>query len=87
MMKSTFRLLLLLFLIFIPALASIVFADPPGPPGPGGDPSGGGGGLPVGAPIDNGILLLLALGVFYGCYKLYEFWKQRGGLKEEENAN
>lgn len=59
------------------------FAD--GTPPPGGTPVGTGG-TPVGARIDDGIGVLLALGIAYGCYKIYEIWKKRGKLKEEEQV-
>ena len=48
----------------------ITLADPPGPPDPGGTPIGNGG-VPVGAPIDNGIYILLLLAVGYAAWKLY----------------
>jgi hypothetical protein len=82
MKKSLRRILVVVQLILVPLFISGVFADPPGPPGPGGPP-GSSGGVPVGAPIDDGIIVLLALGLTYGCYKLYEIWKMRGSLKEE----
>ena len=58
-----------LSLLLIPVLVTL--ADPPGPPGPGGNPISNGG-TPVGAPIDSGVLVLLALGVIYGAMKLYQ---------------
>ena len=84
MIKSLRRTFLVVQLILVPLFIAGVFADPPGPPNPGGDPGGGGGGTPVGAPIDDGILILLALGITYGCYKIYEIWKRKTELKEEE---
>jgi hypothetical protein len=83
-MKKLFRRIFLVAqLITLPLFISGVFADPPGPPNPGGDPSGNGG-VPVGAPIDNGIGVLLILGMVYGCYKIYEILKKRSEMKEEE---
>lgn len=83
MNKVLQRVVLIVQLILLPLLITGVFADPPGPPGPGGDPSGNGG-VPVGAPIDNGILVLLVLGIAYGCYKIFEFWKRKTALKDED---
>lgn len=56
-------------------VVSTIVADPPGPPPPGGSPVGTG--TPVGqegsgAPIDDGIYILLALAAGYGAYKFYE---------------
>ena len=68
--------------MLIELFISSVFADPPGPPGPGGTPTSGG--TPVGAPIDDGIGILLALGIAYGCYKIYIIWKKKVALKEEK---
>ena len=83
MKKSLVRIFLIAQLIVIPLFITGIFADPPGPPPPGGDPSGTGG-VPVGAPIDDGICILLALGITYGCYKIYEIWKKKVAAKEEE---
>jgi|WetSurMetagenome_2_1015567.scaffolds.fasta_scaffold351018_1 hypothetical protein len=85
MKKSLRRIVLVVQFILLPLLISGVFADPPGPPGPGGDP-GGSGGIPVGGPIDDGIGILLALGITYGCFKIYEIWKKRAALKQEESV-
>ena len=60
-----------IFLLFTLLPTLLTFADPPGPPGPGGP--GTAGGTPVGgASIDDGITILLALGICYAVYKLYE---------------
>jgi hypothetical protein len=59
-----------------------VWADPPGPPNPNGTPVGTG--TPVGAPIDNGVIALIILGVTYGAAKLYQTRKES---KEAENHN
>jgi len=74
-MKRYFlRLTTILFFLVIPLFR--VLADTPldnlPPPGPGGS----GGGTPVGAPIDNGLSILLMLGASYGLWKLYKSRKQ-----------
>jgi len=66
---------IVLFSVFTLIPTLLTFADPPNPPGPGGNPVTGGG-TPVGAPIDDGITILLALGFGYGLYKLYELRKK-----------
>jgi hypothetical protein len=58
-------------LVFLFLVTPAVLADPPGPPGPGGNPASGGS-APVGAPVDDGILVLLVLGTAYGGYKIYK---------------
>ncbi len=83
MKNSLLRLILVFQFILVPLFIAGVFADPPGPPGPGGPP-GGGGGVPVGGPIDDGVGILLGLGIAYGCFKIYEIWKNKVTLKEEE---
>jgi uncharacterized protein HemX len=73
MKRYILKLAVILSFLIIPAFA--VLADPPSdapPPGPGGT----GGGTPVGAPIDGGMAILLALGFGYGGWKLYKFRKQ-----------
>jgi hypothetical protein len=57
------------------AVISTALADDPTPPDPGGDPTTGGG-TPVGAPIDGGLGILLALGASYGGMKLYKYKKK-----------
>ena len=86
MRRSLLRISLIFLLILVPLFIAGVFADPPGPPNPGGPP-GSNGGVPVGAPIDSGIGVLLALGLIYGCYKIYEIWKKRIALKEEGSVS
>ena len=83
-MKKTIKFIFSTFTLMLLPIMTIL-ADPPGPPGPGGSPIGGGG-VPVGAPIDSGVFVLLALGVAYGALKLYQnnFNKQRI-LKEKES--
>jgi len=71
-MKMLKKLLFVCILVLAPALMTL--ADPPGPPPPGGDPSLGG--TPVGAPIDGGISILLALGIGYGTRKIYHLRKK-----------
>jgi len=63
---------LLFFLVPIVTL----LADPPAPPPPGGDPTESGG-VPVGAPIDGGLGILLAFGAAYGGWKLYKMKKRK----------
>jgi hypothetical protein len=65
-MKKLIVTLALSLLFLVPA----THADPPGPPGPGGDP-GGSGGVPVGSPIDGGLSILLAMGLAFGGFKLF----------------
>jgi len=72
MKRITQRVLLLLLFVILPAV--LTFADPPNPPGPGGP--GTAGGTPVGAPINDGITILVALGIGYAVYKLYEVKKK-----------
>ncbi|WP_296311383.1 hypothetical protein [Winogradskyella sp. UBA3174] len=45
---------------------SMAQAPPPPPPPP----------PPPGMPIDNGILILIGVGLIYGIYKAYRFSKQ-----------
>jgi hypothetical protein len=83
MKKPFLRIFLIVQSIIVPLFITGIFADPPVPPPPGGTPVGAGG-VPVGAPIDDGICILLALGIAYGCYKIYEIWKKKVVAKEEE---
>ena len=73
MQKSIKKLLIAVILVMAPALLTL--ADTPGPPPPGGDP--GLGGTPVGAPIDGGVSILLALGIGYGTRKIYQLKKNK----------
>jgi hypothetical protein len=59
-----------------------LMADPPAPPTPGGTPIGVG--TPVGAPLDNGVLVLLAMGVLYGILKLYQHRFKHHDVVEEK---
>lgn len=79
MKRKVRKWVFILCFLTIPVLGSI--ADNPGPPNPGGDPSGGGPG-PVGAPIDGGLLILLAQGVAYGGWKFYKL-KKKTALETE----
>jgi len=73
-MKIKFlKWIFILCFLTIPVL--VLTADPPGPPNPGGDPSGNGGD-PVGAPIDEGLFILLAQGIMYGGWRYYQFKKK-----------
>jgi hypothetical protein len=66
-------------LLFIASMHAI--ADPPLPPS---DPSGGGSGPgPVGAPIDGGLGILMAMGAAYGGGKYFKEWKKKRKEKKE----
>jgi hypothetical protein len=85
MKKALWKMFLVVQFILVPLFISCIFADPPGPPSPGGDPGGTPGGVPVGgqsASIDDGVFILIALGMIYGCYKIYEIWKKKDIGKE-----
>jgi hypothetical protein len=69
MKRITQRALIFFLLTMLPSL--LTFADPPAPPGPGGSPIDNYG-VAVGAHLDNGVIILLALGIGYAVYKLYE---------------
>jgi len=70
------KLLAIAALALFFALPMITIADPPPPPGQtGGGP--GGGPTPVGAPIDGGLGILIALGIGYGGLKIYRLYKER----------
>ncbi|HNY03744.1 MAG TPA: hypothetical protein PKG48_14195 [Bacteroidales bacterium] len=81
------KIKLILILTAILALPLISLPDPPGPPGSGTPGSTQGGGqTPVGAPIDGGVGILLALGLGYGGKKLYTARKEhRASLAKPEN--
>ena len=73
---KTIKMVFILLAIF--ALPIVCLPDPPGPPGSGKDGSTQGGGqIPVGAPIDGGLGILLALGLGYGGKKLYNARKSK----------
>jgi len=83
MKKLLQRMFFVAQLILMPFFISGVFADPPGPPSPGGNPVSGGG-TPVGAPIDDGMVILITLGIAYGGYKIYVIRRNRVTLQEGE---
>jgi hypothetical protein len=66
MKKIIKHIIILSFLVCLPAFISNIYADQP--PDPGGGP---GGGDPVGggSPIGGGLTVMLALGIFYGTKK------------------
>ena len=78
MKKMIKKILILSFVLLSNSPAT--FADPPGPPGPGGDPVTTGG-IPVGAPIDSGVIVLLILGI---CYVLWKFYSARKVKKQTD---
>jgi hypothetical protein len=80
-MKKMFRKILILTVVFF-GYSLITLADPPGPPSPGGSPTGSGG-TPVGAPIDGGLSILLAMGAAYGGKKLYQARKEKKEAADE----
>jgi hypothetical protein len=85
MKRITFKILIFLVATLIPALTTL--ADPPGPPSPGGTPVGGGG-RPVGGPIEDGIVILLALAIGYSIFKLIEIRKKvKSGVAKESAHN
>jgi len=71
-MKTYLKSILFVICFFISV--NIIAQSPPPPPS---DPSGGGVNGPVGAPIDGGAGILLALGVAYGCLKLSQARKMK----------
>jgi hypothetical protein len=75
-MKTRMKKLILTLLFTLPLFMQVALCDPPGPPGPGGPP-GGTGGVPVGSPIDNETIVLLAVAFVYGVYKIIEFRRNR----------
>lgn len=70
-MKSLTTFLQISLICWILLLPCRLWADPPEPPPP--PPSGHGqnGDAPMGAPIDGGLGILLALGALYGGKKIY----------------
>ncbi|HEX7411683.1 MAG TPA: hypothetical protein VF298_06030 [Bacteroidales bacterium] len=79
-MKTIFKRGILLSAILLSLFITlVVLADPPAPPGGNGGPGStpvSGGGTPVGAPIDGGLFILLALGAGYGAKKVYNLRKE-----------
>jgi len=79
------KIKLVFILLAIFALPLISLPDPPGPPGSS-SPGAGGGQTPVGAPIDGGFGILLALGLGYGGKMLYNARKAKHEqIAEPEN--
>lgn len=64
-----------LAVIAMVAIARVTYADPPQPPA--GGHGQGGNQQPVGAPIDGGLGILLAMGGAYGARKLYKVRKEK----------
>ena len=81
------KIKLVFMLLAIFALPLVSLPDPPGPPGSGAPGSTQGGGqTPVGAPIDGGFGILLALGLGYGGKMLYNARKaKQENIVEPEN--
>jgi len=76
-MASPRKFLLTLVFLFFSMFTINAYADEPldsPPPPPGG--GHGGGGNTQGAPIDDGLTILLALGAGYGGFKLYKLRKK-----------
>ena len=71
---------LILVLVAIMALPLLSLCDVPPPPPSGGS---GPGPTPVGAPIDGGVSILLAMGIAYGGKKLYTMRKEKDKLEIE----
>jgi len=79
-MKNTFKILFIAAAVCF-SISVLAQAPPPSP----GDPSTGGGGSdggPVGAPIDGGLGILLALGAGYGAWNLYLAKQEKKHEKE-----
>lgn len=68
--------------VFFLSVESTIAQSPPPPPPDAGNPSGGGGDGPVGAPIDGGLGILLALGGAYGARKIYQMRKEKREQQE-----
>ena len=68
-MKKLFTSILVFVFLFAGPFIMNIFADAPPDPGSGGP---GGGDLPVGggAPIGGGLLIMLAMGAFYGINRI-----------------
>lgn len=83
MKKSLKHKLLTVTTVGFVMIVQLTFADPPSPPANHG--STGNQSPPVGAPIDGGLSILLALGAGYGARKFYQA-KKLGKEKEILNA-
>jgi hypothetical protein len=82
-MKTFIKSLLsgVLFTLFC-SISFSALADDPNPPVVPGE-HGAAGDVPVGAPIDNGVIILLAMGVGYATFKLFSSRK----IKAEKLEN
>jgi hypothetical protein len=83
MKRSILGISIILLFLLLPFFITGVVADPPEPLGPGGNPNGGGG-IPVGGPIEDSVGILLALSIAYGSYKISGIWKKMDALKKGE---
>ena len=79
MKKHNIFILLAAVIVFFCSISISAFADDPNPPIVPGE-HGQAGNVPVGAPIDSGLGILLVLGAGYGAKKLYSL----RGVKAEE---
>jgi len=70
MKKNNIFILLAAAIVFLCSSSISAFADDPNPPALPGE-HGKAGDVPVGAPIDGGVSILLILGAGYGAKKLY----------------
>ena len=85
-MKKILKSLAFLFLLtFCFCTTNRLMADPPAPPPPG-EHGSGNNGPPVGAPIDGGLGILLAMGGAYGARKLYKSRKDKKAQEGEEKT-
>ncbi len=81
-MKKSLKVLIASMLFFsLMLLVQVTFADPPPPPASHG---ASGNQDPVGAPIDGGLGILLAMGAAYGGKKLYKARKDKKKAEIEE---
>ena len=76
-MKMNFRMIIIA--VFFVTAPFIMLAQTPRPPHPNGGNTPGPGNTPVGgttgAPISDGVVVLLSLGAAYGAFKLYRMRK------------
>ena len=81
-MKTRIKFLFLgVLMALFCSISCMVYADDPNPPTVPGD-HGHAGDVPVGAPIDGGLFVLLILGAGYGAKKIYSLRKEKeDGLK------
>jgi len=79
-MKKIIKVLSIAVILTFSSMIAIADGPPPPPPGGGNiDPVG----PPVGAPIDGGLIILLALGASYGGLKVFNSRKKElAGEKE-----